>query len=56
MVRFNKKDLPEKEQLLNGMAEIDEDTFRPISNGEFICLQPAKNTVTVMTAAELFTS
>lgn len=35
LVRFNKKDLPEREKLLNGMAEIDdEDTIRPISKGE----------------------
>lgn len=33
MVRFSKKDLSEKEQLLNGMTEINEDSIKPI-NGE----------------------
>lgn len=46
MVRFNRKDLPEREQLLNGMAEISEDDdFRPLDKGEFMCLNSTKRLI-----------
>lgn len=46
MVRLNRKDLPEREQLLNGMAEISEDDdFRPLDKGKFMCLDSTKRLI-----------